>query len=352
MRKINRYIYSSVFNATALTLLVFLALFFIFTFIEQMKSVQGNYTMLEALINVLLRMPNMVQVLITFSCLIGCLAGLGALASSSELVIVRAAGVSTARIVWMALRPAMLFIVLQFLVGEYIAPYSEQMAINRKAIARGESVNQSQQQLWNHEANEFMHFDAVLPNGVVYGLSRYQFNDQHQLVLASFTRQASYQGDHWQEEDIAITHVEPNSTRIEKLVSRRWDTQLTPDLLNVLVLNPSNLSIQSLYYYMNYLKGQKIENSDYSLSFWQKALNPLATVSLVLIAISFIFGPLRSVTMGQRVFTGVMIGVAFFIAQRLFGPSSLVFGFSPLFAVLIPIIVCVTIGVFLLKRSH
>jgi lipopolysaccharide export system permease protein len=350
MRKLNRYVSVTVFNAIALTLLVFLSLFFIFTLIEQLNSLRGNYTAFEAFIYVLLRIPQNLNTLIPFSCLIGCIAGLGALATSSELVIIRAAGVSTKRIVWMALRPALIFMVLQFCLGEFVSPYTEQMAINRKAIAVGYSVK-SQQKLWNHETNEFMHFDAVLPSGIVYGLSRYQLNDDYQLKAASFTRQAVYQGDHWQEEDVAITHVEENNTRIEKMVSRRWDTHLTPDLLNVLVLDPDNLSIRNLYYYTNYLHEQNIENNDYSLAFWKKALEPLATASLVLIAISFVFGPLRSVTMGQRVFTGVMFGVSFLIAQRLFGPSSIVFGFSPLLAVLFPIAICVGIGLYLLRKS-
>lgn len=352
MRKITRYISMSVFNAIALTLIVLVSLYFIFTLIDQLQGVRANYTALEALINVVLRIPYGLNTLIPFSCLIGCLAGLGALATSSELVIVRAAGVSTKRIVWMALRPTLIFMILQLLIGEFVAPWSEQMAVNRKAIAQGSSVKQSQQKLWNHETNEFMHFNAVLPSGVIYGLSRYQLNDEHQLVSASFTKQAIYQGDYWQEEDVAVTHVEKDATSVENIVSRRWDTQLTPDLLNVLVLDPENLSIRNLYYYNNYLRDQHIENNDYSLAFWKKALEPLATASLVLIAISFIFGPLRSVTMGQRVFSGVMFGVVFFIAQRLFGPSSLVFGFSPLLAVLIPILGCVFVGLYLLRKSR
>jgi len=352
MRKITRYVSMSVFNAIALTLFVFVSLFFILTLIDQLQSLRGNYTAYEALLNVVLRMPGGFNTLIPFSCLIGCLAGLGALATSSELVIIRAAGVSTKRIVWMALRPAILFMCLQLVMSEYVAPYSEQMAINRKAIALGTSVNQSQQKLWNHETGEFMHFDAVLPSGIIYGLSRYRLNDEHQLVAASFAKQAIYQGDHWQEEEISITHIEKDSTRVENMGSRRWDSQLTPDLLNVLVLDPDSLSLRNLFYYNNYLSEQKIENSDYSLAFWKKALDPLATASLVLIAISFIFGPLRSVTMGQRVFTGVMFGVAFLIAQNLFGPASLVFGFSPLLAVLCPILMCVGIGALLLRRSR
>ncbi len=351
MRKLTRYVSLSVFNAIALTLFVFISLYFIFTLIDQMQGLRNNYTAFEALINVVLRIPYGISVLIPFACLIGCLAGLGALATSSELVIVRAAGVSTGRILWMALRPALLFMFLQFLIGEYVAPYSEQMAASRKAIAQGSSIKQSQQKLWNHETNEFMHFNAVLPSGVIYGLSRYQLNDDHQLVAASFTKQAIYQGDYWQEEDVAITHLEQDKTHVEKLPSRRWDTQLTPDLLNVLVLDPDNLSISNLYFYTNYLRDQHIENNDYTLAFWKKVLEPLATASLVLIAISFIFGPLRSVTMGQRVFTGVMFGVAFTIAQRLFGPASLVFGFSPLAAVLFPILICIGIGIFMLRKA-
>ena len=73
-------------------------------------------------------------------------------------------------------------------------------------------------------------------------------------------------------------------------------------------------------------------------------------IGLVLIAISFVFGPLRSTTMGYRLFTGVMVGVIFQFAQDLLGPTSLVFGFSPLFAVLGPIVFCWVAGVGLLLK--
>ncbi|HWV16140.1 MAG TPA: LPS export ABC transporter permease LptG [Cellvibrio sp.] len=352
MRKLNRYIFTVVFGAIGLTLLVFMSLDFIFSLINQLDAVRGNYTSMEALLYLLLTLPRRLYSFMPFACLIGCLAGVGILASSSELVIMRAAGVSTARIVWMALRPALVFIFIALLIGEYVTPYTEQLATNRRAIAIGESVKPSQQQTWNREGNEFIHFDAVLPNGIMYGVSRYQFNDEHKLVSASRTNQAIYQNGFWQEEDIAITHLEGNATRVEKLATRRWDTRLTPDLLNILVLEPKDLSIRNLHYYINYLDSQNIKSDDYALSFWQKILGPLATVSLVLIAISFIFGPLRSVTTGQRIFIGVLLGVSFEILQRLLGPSSLVFGFSPLFAVLVPILLCIGIGVYLLRQAR
>lgn len=351
MRKINRYVFGVVFSAIGLTLLVFMSLDFIFSLINQLDSLEGKYTASEAFIYLFLTLPRRLYTFMPFACLIGCMAGLGMLASSSELVIIRAAGVSTRRIVWMALRPALVFIFAALLIGEYISPYTEQLATNRKAIATGKSVKQSQQQTWNREANEFMHFNAVLPNGIIYGVNRYSFNDQRKLIAASHTEQAIYQGGFWQEEGVSITHLDENSTRIEKLASRRWDTDLTPELLNIIVLDANDLSIRNLHYYINYLHSQNIKSDDYSLSFWQKMLAPLATASLVLIAISFIFGPLRSVTTGQRIFMGVILGVVFEIVQRLLGPSSLVFGFSPLFAVLLPIALCVCLGLYLLRRA-
>ena len=131
----------------------------------------------------------------------------------------------------------------------------------------------------------------------------------------------------------------------------RWDIELTPELLGTVVLAPDALSISGLWRYSHYLAEQGLNNGTYWLAFWSKVLQPLVTAALVLMAISFIFGPLRSVTLGQRMFTGVLVGFIFRIAQDLLGPSSLVFGFSPLLAVLVPAGICALAGVWLLRRA-
>ena len=352
MDKITRYVSRTVFTAIALTLLVFLALDFIFGLISQLEKVTENYTAFEAFKYMVFTMPRRLYDYIPYSCLIGCLAGLGLLASSSELTIIRAAGVSVKRIAWMALRPALVFILIAMTVGEFVAPYTEQMADNRRNFLRHNAMQKAPQNMWNREGSEFMYVNAVLPNGVVYGLTRYQFNDQHQLESASFTRQATYQDNVWQEEDISITYLAGDSIRNEVIPSRRWETNLTPNLFNILVLAPEDISLRNLHYYIDYLNKQNLTSSSYSLAFWQKTLQPLATAALVLVAISFIFGPLRSVTMGQRIFTGVVFGIVFVLLQKLLWPSSLVFGFPPLIAVMIPIVLCVSLGIYLLNRAR
>ena len=350
MRKITAYISSTVFYAIALTLLVFISLDFIFGLIGQLEKVAGAYTASEAFYYMALTVPRRLYDLIPYSCLIGCLAGLGLLASTSELVIVRAAGVSVKRIAWIALRPALIFIAIALLLGEFVSPYTEQMAENRRHFLKYNVTQQAPQKVWNREGNEFMYVNAVLPNGVIYGLTRYKFNDQHQLESASFTKEAVYQEGYWQENDISITFLDKAGVRNETLASRRWDTPFTPNLFNILVQPPEDISMRNLHYYTNYLEAEHLKAGNYSLAFWQKILQPIATASLVLIAISFVFGPLRSVTMGQRIFTGVVFGIGFVLLQKLLGPSSLVFGFPPLIAVMTPILLCVGLGVYLLNR--
>lgn len=352
MRKITGYISRTVFSAIVLTLLVFVALDFTFGVIDQLGKVRGGYTSKEALIYMALTVPRRLYELIPFACLIGCLVGLGILANSSELTVVRAAGVSVKRIAWMSLRPALAFIFLAAILGEYVAPYTEQMADNRRLFMRDNWERQTYN-MWNREGTEFMHVTAVLPSGVIYGLTRYQFNDQRQLQSASFSKQAIYREEgYWQEENISISHISNTGISTETLASRRWDTPLKPNLLNILVMDPEDMSVSSLNYYVNYLHEQNLNPGNYALAFWQKFLQPLATMSLVLIAISFVFGPLRSVTMGQRIFTGVVFGVGFQLLQKLLGPASLVFGFTPALAVLIPIGICILVGVYLLNRAR
>ena len=352
MHKITSYISRTIFYAIAMTLLVFISLDFIFGLISQLERVTETYTAKEAFYYMSLTVPRRLYDLIPYACLIGCLAGLGLLASTSELVVVRAAGVSVKRIAWMALRPALIFIAIALLLGEFVSPYTEQTAENRRHFLKYNVTQQAPQKVWNREGNEFMYVSAVLPDGIIYGLTRYKFNDQHQLESASFTKEAAYQDGYWLEKDISITFIGEASVSNEMLAERRWDTPLTPNLFNILVLAPEDISMRNLDYYTNYLEAQNLTASNYSLAFWQKLLQPLATASLVLIAISFVFGPLRSVTMGQRIFTGVIFGIVFVLLQKLLGPSSLVFGFPPLVAVMIPILLCFGLGVYLLNKAR
>ena len=351
MIRISRYIGRSVIGAIAMVLLVITGLDCITAIIDELANIQGNYDFLEVLAYVALTIPSRIYEFIPFATLIGCLAGLGMLASNSELVVIRSAGISSWRIVWMVMRPALLIMIFGLLLGEYIAPPAEQIAQSRRALAEsGNGGFTSRSGLWKREGNDYMHFNAVQPNGVLYGVTLLNFTDQRRLKSALYARRASYQQGEWLMEGVKETLLSDGKTERLEANTREWQTSLTPQILNLVIMPPENLSVSGLKAYSTYLKVQGLDSREYDLAFWGKVLQPLAITALVLVAISFVFGPLRQVTMGFRIFSGVIIGIIFRTSQDLLGPASLVFGFSPLYAALAPLIICLLIGALMINR--
>jgi len=161
---------------------------------------------------------------------------------------------------------------------------------------------------------------------------------------------ATHAGDHWVLEQVKLTRLDSDRTATEETILWRWDTAITPQLLTLDVVEPETLPVLELWPYAQYLKQQGMVFVDIELAFWRKMLQPLATLGLVLVAMSFIFGPLREGTMGARIFVGVIVGVVFRISQDFFGPASLIFGYDPLVAALVPIAACWLCGTWLLWR--
>jgi lipopolysaccharide export system permease protein len=350
--KLDRYIGAQVFVAILGVLGVIVGLALLFAFIDELGDVEDSYTLLDALWYVFLTAPRRLYEMLPMAALIGCLIGLGTLASNSELTIMRAAGVSIGRIVWAVMKPMLVLMLAGLLIGEYLAPYTENQAQASRALAQGGGEAQSAKHgLWHRQGREYIHINAVQPNGVLLGVTRYQFDENKRMQSASFARRAQFQEGYWQLEGVQTTLLHERSSEVIQKDSERWDVELTPQLLGTVVMAPDALSMTGLWSYIHYLSAQGLNNNQYWLSFWGKVLQPLVTAALVLMAISFIFGPLRSVTLGQRVFTGVLVGFVFRIAQDLLGPSSLVFGFSPLLAVLVPAGICALAGFWMLRRA-
>jgi lipopolysaccharide export system permease protein len=236
-------------------------------------------------------------------------------------------------------------------VAEYVAPKTEQIAQSYRALMQQDKdIGISEYGLWHREGNNFIHFNAVQPNGELFGVTMFALDGQRRLQSALFAERATYQVDHWLLQNVRETRFGGPQLQNSNAPTRVWQTQLSPELLNILVLDPSDLSMQGLWKYVSFLKKQGSDTGAYELALWKKLLQPLAIVSLVLVAASIIFGPLRAASMGSRIFAGLLIGIVFRISQDMLGPASLVFGFPPILASAIPISISLAAGVLLLRR--
>ena len=351
MRKLDRHIGLTVLVAMLVVMVVIVFLDTIFSFMTQLDAMRANYQLPQVMKFMLLTTPKRIYEIIPVSALIGCLAGLGSLANHSELVVMRAAGVSLMRIGWSVMKPAILLMLVGLLLSEYVSPVAEQVAQTNRKIDRSADGQYTDEGLWHREGNDYMYFNAVEPNGVLYGINIYKFDEERRIKETVYAERALNQSDHWILENVETSTYIDDKVETSVAGTMRWETGLTTTLLKVVVVKPDDLSVTGLMTYIDYLEGQELESAEYKLALFKKALQPASIFALVLIGMSFVFGPLRTVSMGLRLFTGVIVGVTFMILQNLMGPASLVFGFSPFIAVILPILICFGVGVTLLRRA-
>lgn len=347
MKGLSTYIFRTVFSAILLVLLLLVGLELVFRFIGELDEVKGNYTAAQALIYIFLGFPLRVYDLLPIAALIGGMTGLGMLASNSELTVMRASGISIGRIVWWTVKPAFLFIFVGLLLGQFVIPTTESMAIAHKAkMQMGQGYATALRGSWQRENGDFLQVGQVDAQGNFHHGILFNFSEQGRLEKVSTIEAGTYSGEQqWSLQNLKGTEIlETGRVRKSQQDEQVWQGRLTPEFLLLVTQDVESLSLTDLYRYAHYMKEQGLDAGVYFLQFWKKALAPLATLSMVLIACSFIFGPLRSVTMGLRIVAGVLAGLAFRYGQDFLGYASLVFDFSPVLAAGLPVLFCLLIG--------
>lgn len=358
MTALSKYIGTTVIRMTLLSCVVLMGILSLFTLMDEMTRLEYNYQLADALSFVAYTSPRRFYEMVPYGTLMGCLAGLGLLANNSELIVMRASGVSTFQISFSVMIPVCVLLLLNLYIGEYLVPDMERIARNNKERALSdENKILPKSGFWYREGNTYMHFDWLNPGGVLEGVSHYIFDADRELTRTLFAKRAVFHDigknrSYWLLEDIRVTDLGKNETSTQDISSVEWKTNIRPDLLaNEILVQPDNLSISELDRKINYLQKQGLSTSKYELGYWQKVFQPLSTIGLVFVAISFIFGPLRESTMGMRIVTGMVVGLLFKFIQDLMAPASLVFGFYPVLAVIVPITACFIFGYFLFRRA-
>jgi lipopolysaccharide export system permease protein len=358
MKILDSHIRNTVFMAMLVVLSLVSAMELIFSLADELGRTRGDYSAINALTFVLFTMPATLYELLPYVALGGALIGLGVLASNNELIVMQAAGIRVWRIVWAVLKPTILIMFIGLMVGEYISPPLEQSAQSNKAIKRsGRSSINSESGTWHKVGQEYIHINAIAPGGkLLYGVTRYRLGENRQIDSSSFAESARYieQGDEsfWQLDNISESIFSTANIAVRQYLQEDWRVDLSPVLLTVLLVEPDRLSISGLRRIARFYADEGLDSATYFLAFWKKLLQPLATLSLVMLAISFVFGPLRESTTGFRVFVSLGIGLGFSIMQRIMEPVSLLYGFSPLLAVLAPIFLTAGLGLYFIRRVH
>lgn len=353
MKQIDLYVAGGIVRGTLLVLLVLLALSSFIGFIGQVDDVgQGSYSTTDAIVYVLLTLPLVAYQMAPIACLLGALLGLGNLATNSELVVMRAAGISPWRLARAVAYAGILMAILAAALGEFIAPPAEQYAKRFRTISMHNELSMGQGQSgWIRDGDVVVNIEQLLEQGRAGGIFVYTFAADRTLSSIVRARTAVFTGTgEWILGDVRRTEFVDQGVQAETATELRQATQLSPQLLGLSVVEPDSLAGRGLVGYISYLRSNGLDADRYVTALWSRVATIVSIVVMTLLALPFVFGPLRSSGAGQRVFIGVLLGAAYFLGNRLVANSGAVYGLDPIVTAWLPTLILSSVTLIALSR--
>lgn len=349
---LERYLAGAVIGGTLLTLGILLPLLGFFILAEEIDAVGvDGYGLADAILFMALSLPRYAYQVFPIATLIGALIGLGALASRSELVAMRAAGVSVAQIIRASLMGGVLLAVLAIVLGEVIAPVAEQRGLElRRQALSGDVAQQTRYGFWAIDDRAFVNIREIPSPTRLRDIFIYEIDADAGTLMATHAAGARYSEAGWMLEDIARSRVSAEGVEVERVDQAEWDSMLDPELLKVIVVDPQMLPIWGLYKYIRFMALNKQDAGAYEVAFWGKVLHPVLTLSMIFVAIPILLGSARTTGLGPRIFIGVLVGIVYYLVSRTFAFVALLFGLDALVAAVMPPLLFLLGALLLLRR--
>ena len=355
MSLLDRYIVRAIFGAVLLVMVVLLVLGGLFVFISQQGNIGvGHYGLGDALWFTALNLPQQAYELLPITALIGSLIGLGALARGSEITVIRATGVSVARIAAAALIAAAILIGFEVVIGEFVAPQLEEAASQERAFSQYNTVSfGGGTGAWVRDGDLILNVARQSSSRQFGGMQVFELSAQHQLLAIGRATRATAAGGHrWLLDDYTASRFAGDRVTVRPPGEKVLKSNVTASFLGFAVQDPEQMTLRSLWELIGYLQSNSVDAGPYVFAFWSRIARTVAIAFSVLLAVPFVIGSMRSAGAGTRTLLGLAIGIAFFLLQRLIESGTIVFHLNPIILAWLPTMLLATVTVLLLARAR
>ena len=335
-----RYLTRQLLASIGLALAVLLLLFSFFDLIDELGDLrQGTYTLGKALLYVVLHMPARLHELMPIAAVIGALFAFARLSDSSEFNVMRASGLSPFRLSRYMVALGAGIAVAILVIGEYLTPVAERAAQQLKIRSTTSVVAEEfRSGLWAKDGRSFVNAQGMLPDASLINLKVFQFDEQfrlHQIQTAE--RGIWTQAGEWQLEGVTLTRLEAGGITIESLPALNWRSSVNPELLSVLMVVPERMALGTLNSYVAHLKENKQKTNRYEIALWNKLSYPLAAPIMLLLALPFAYAQPRAGGISSRIMAGILIGLTFYLTNRLSAHIGLINDWHPMLSATLPL---------------
>ncbi len=335
------------------TLLVLAFLFVLFSYVGELSALKKGYTAWDAFKYVLWDSPHNINRIIPIASLIGAVLGLGSLASNSELIVMRASGISLWKIVGWVMRPALLLVVLSLVTTQWIIPYTSEQAKSIKSQRTIAALGEVRG-YWSREGQRFIYIDYANSSGNLNHVRVTDFDENNHLKSVILAEQGKFiKNGQWTLDNTQQLSILPDGdSKFEDIKQQDLPLALQPKYVHMVTLDPEEIAPSELVSFMQYMSKYSQVPKTYQFAFWKIVGAPFSLLALTLIACSFIFGPLRQQSMGFRLVIALFVGLTIYYLQDFLGYASLVYAPSPAWFVFIPIGIMFLVGGYLIYRAR
>ena len=347
MSMLSQYLMRAILLSTALVLVVLLAIAGLFEFIAELDDVRGDYQTPQAILYTLLRLPNLAFEMLPVAALIGSLLGLGALASGSEIIVMRSSGLSVGRLSRMVALSGFVLLVLTALLGEFIGPPLDFYARDMRMAARYQTGEDLGNSAWVKDGPVFLHLQKVSSEFEFGSIYVFRFNDNNELAsIARAEKSGIDEQDNWVLENLRETRFSDDGVQVTESTMAVESFEVNSELLGSSLAKPLSLSARGLLVYIDYLKRNNLDASQYESEIWYRVSRTLTVFVMPILSLAFVFGSLRSGGTGSRLVIGIVVGLAYYLASETLANSGQVFNLNPAIVAWLPfgILCLITFG--------
>jgi len=353
MKILDRYIAKQILIAIFSVLGVLVVVVGLLDLVDEIKKVNNDYSISHAFLYVLLSTPQNIYEVFPIATLVGSLIGLSKLSSTSELNAAKASGLSFSKIIIITLKTGLLIVVLTFLIGEFIAPKGQQLANSVKNLSESTRLSMKNTQgVWIKSNNDFIHIAKVYPNKTVQEISLYRFNEKQQMIESIYAEEGYYSEGKWIMKNITSTNFTNKNTIITNKDVSTFTEFIDLDLFDIMIIKPEQMTLIQINQYIKYLKNNSMESRNYELAFWSKFSTPLSCLIMFLLTTPFVHSNIRSASYGQRIFVGILTGVALFLFNQTINKLSIIIGMPPIIGSFLPLLILLALSLFIINKFY
>jgi lipopolysaccharide export system permease protein len=353
----DRYIAKTLLTYTLLVLLVWLSIYSFFNFLSELNNVgTKNYTIIAAFQYIFLQIPEVAYDQASAIILLGCILGMGHLASTSQLIIFRAAGISIFKITWLTIKNALFFVIFFIIIGEFFAPYITNYSEVSRSIALGQgNLSKSQDGFWIRDGNNFISVKNNIDGKLFSEISIIEVDSSNRIERLVKSDSAVFDGKYINMKNADIYSViKDNNFEDISLKTRNLYSKIVAfdnDLINSLEKDPKELPTLTIIKQIQFLSDNRLRSGVFEVELYKRLIQPFTLIAMILLSMLFIFGSTRDATLGRKIFFGISLGLSFELLSRVGGALALSFHLNPLYSSLVPTLSIMLISIFLLTKK-